>query len=399
MPETKSETISETISETSAVEAAYARRIADGALDPDPAQAALVARFADLERRLAAAKRGRGLLSRLFGSTPEPVRGLYVWGGVGRGKSMLMDLFFAHAPVAAKRRVHFHAFMADVHDRLHAARTRALADEAEAEDPIVPVADALAAEARLLCFDEFFVSDITDAMILGRLFTRLFEAGVTVVATSNIAPDGLYAGGLNRALFTPFIALLKRRTEVVALDEGVDYRLDGLRDLAVWHVRGAAEDAADDAIDRLWSALPPAPAPRDLTVKGRTLRLPCAKTSEAGRAARMTFDEAARAALGPNDFLALADALDLVAITDVPVLGSAERDAARRFTSLVDALYEAGAALVVSAAAEPAALVPGGKEAFAFKRTASRLEEMRSADYLSASKARSLLEAARGALA
>ena len=367
---------------------AYEHRLASGSLDADPAQAALVAKLAALEGRLGEHRLARktSALGWLFGrGRAEPVRGLYVWGGVGRGKSLLMDLFHAHAPVKRKRRAHFHAFMADVHDRLHAMRQRALDGDEEAEDPIIPVADALAEEAWLLCFDEFFVSDIADAMILGRLFTRLFERGVVVVATSNIPPDGLYRDGLNRALFEPFIALLKARCEVVALDDGTDYRLEGLRGLTVWHAPLNAQTRGE--MDRLWQAIAPGAGPRDLPVKGRDLRL----ASAGERAVRLSFDEACRQPLGPNDFLALAETFDTIVLDGIPRLAAAERNAARRFTSLIDAAYEAKQTLIASAAAEPAALVPEGKEAFAFQRTASRLEEMRSTDYLAASKGRGSL--------
>ena len=372
----------------SALAADYRARIAAGALDEDAGQARLVAKLAALEQRLADHRLARkgSALGWLFGrSRPEPVRGLYIWGGVGRGKSLLMDLFHAHAPVQRKRRAHFHAFMADVHDRLHAMRQRVVAGDTEAEDPIIPVADALAEEAWLLCFDEFFVSDIADAMILGRLFTRLFERGVVVVATSNIAPDGLYRGGLNRPLFEPFIALLKERCEVVALEDGTDYRLEGLRGLTVWHA--PLGEAARAEMDAAWSRIAPDAAPRELTVKGRALRL----ASASDRAVRMSFDDACRQPLGPNDFLALAERFDLLMLDSVPRLAADERNAARRFIAFVDAAYEARLTLIASAEAEPAELVAGGDEAFAFKRTASRLEEMRSADYLAASKGRGVL--------
>ncbi len=372
-----------------ALGADYAGRLVNGSLDADPAQARLVAKLAALEARLADHRLARkgSALGWLFGrKKTEPVRGLYIWGGVGRGKSLLMDLFFRHAPVKRKRRAHFHAFMADVHDRLHGMRKRVLDGDSEAEDPILPVADAIADEAWLLCFDEFFVSDIADAMILGRLFTRLFERGVVVVATSNIAPDGLYAKGLNRPLFEPFIATLKTHCEVLALADGADYRLDGLRGLTVWHAPLSAETGTE--MDRLWSLIAPDAAPRDLTVKGRALAL----SSVSGRALRMTFDEACRAPLGPNDFLAIAESFDLLMLCDIPKVSASERNAARRFTSLIDAVYEARLTLLASAETEPAQLVPAGDEAFAFQRTASRLEEMRSADYLAASKGRGLLD-------
>ncbi len=374
-----------------ALAADYAARIDKGDLDADPAQARLVAKLAALEAHLADHRLARkgSALGWLFGRKKvDPVRGLYIWGGVGRGKSLLMDLFFRHAPVKRKRRVHFHAFMADVHDRLHAMRKRVLDGDSEAEDPILPVADAIADEAWLLCFDEFFVSDIADAMILGRLFTRLFERGVVVVATSNIAPDGLYAKGLNRPLFEPFIATLKTHCEVLALADGADYRLDGLRGLTVWHAPLGGETSEE--VDRLWQGIAPRAAPRGLDLKGRRLDL----SSAEDRAVRMHFDEACRAPLGPNDFLALAEHFDLMVLDGIPRLSAAERNAARRFIGLIDAIYESKLTLIASAQAQPADLVADGDEAFAFQRTASRLEEMRRTDYLAASKGRRFVGAA-----
>jgi cell division protein ZapE len=298
------------------------------------------------------------------------VPGLFLYGGVGRGKSMLMDLFFEAAPVARKRRVHFHAFMQEVHAGIAKARAGGTTD------PVKPVADAVADGATLLCFDEMQITDITDAMLVGRLFERLFERGVVVVTTSNRAPDELYKEGLNRQLFLPFIALIKDRVEVHELASATDHRLDRLAGAPVYHTPLGAEATA--ALDAAWDHLALGPGdPLTLTVQGRAVRLPAYRNG----VARAAFAELCGQPLGPADYLAIAEAIDVLILDDVPVLGRARNNEAARFVTLIDALYETKVRLVASAAAEPDALYPEGEGAFEFARTASRLHEMRSADW------------------
>ena len=293
---------------------------------------------------------------------------------------MLMDLFFAAVDVPKKRRVHFHAFMADVHAGLHEWRQARKLGRVTGEDPIAPVAADLAHEVSLLCFDEFAVRDIADAMILGRLFTALLSAGVVMVATSNVAPDDLYMGGLNRALFLPFIALLKERCEVVELDARTDYRLKKLVRAPVYYTPlGLKADAALDAAFLSLSGTPHG-APVEIELLGRRLDVPQA----ADGVARFSFDRLCRRPLGSADFLEVAERFHTVVIDRIPILRPAERNEAKRFIILIDALYDNRVKLVASAAAEPEGLFVGadGAEAFEFARTASRLFEMRSADYL-----------------
>jgi cell division protein ZapE len=352
-------------------------------LEQDPAQADLIERLDALCDRLQGykAEAKPGAFSRLFGAKPaEPPRGLYIHGAVGRGKTMLMDLFFAAVEVPRKRRAHFHAFMADVHARLHEWRRARRVGAVTGEDPIAPVAADLASEASLLCFDEFSVRDIADAMILGRLFTALFAAGVVVVATSNVAPDDLYQDGLNRSLFLPFVALLKERCEVFELDARTDYRLEKLVRAPVYYTPLSAK--ADAALDAAFLSLAGVPrgAPIAIELLGRQLDVPQA----ADGVARFTFDDLCRQPLGSPDYLEIAERFHTVLIDRIPVLGPNERNEAKRFIILIDALYDMRVKLVASAAAEPEGLFTGaeGAEAFEFARTASRLFEMRSSDYL-----------------
>jgi cell division protein ZapE len=357
--------------------ALYRRKVAEGALDPDPAQRLAVEKLQLLAMRLADYNPARpkrvGL--GLFGWGRErieqkPVPGLFIYGGVGRGKSMLMDLFFEAAPVARKRRVHFHAFMQEVHAGIAKARAGGTTD------PVKPVADAVADGATLLCFDEMQITDITDAMLVGRLFERLFERGVVVVTTSNRAPDELYKEGLNRQLFLPFIALIKDRVEVHELASATDHRLDRLAGAPVYHTPLGAEATA--ALDAAWDHLALGPGdPLTLTVQGRAVRLPAYRNG----VARAAFADLCGQPLGPADYLAIAEAIDVLILDDVPVLGRARNNEAKRFVTLIDALYETKVRLVASAAAEPDALYPEGEGAFEFARTASRLHEMRSADW------------------
>ncbi|SDG29347.1 cell division protein ZapE [Limimonas halophila] len=306
----------------------------------------------------------------------EPPQGLYIFGGVGRGKSMLMDVFHAHAPTEAKRRVHFYTFMAEVHERLHAWRQTAKA--ANKEDPLPEVAAEMAREAWLLCFDEFQVVNVADAMILGRLFEALFEQGAVVVATSNTPPNRLYEGGLQRERFTPFIELLRERMDVLELDGGVDYRLNQLRELSTYHtpLDSAARAAMDAAFRRLTEGATPE-ADR-LTVKGRTITVPQA----ARGVARADFATLCEQPLGAQDYMALAARYHTLVLDDVPQLDDSRRDAARRFTALVDALYEHRCNLVVAADAEPHHLYTGHDGAEAFQRTSSRLMEMQARAYI-----------------
>ncbi|BBE73615.1 cell division protein ZapE [Oharaeibacter diazotrophicus] len=369
------------------VTAAYDRLAAAGEITADPAQRAVAAALDRLlrdlgERKLAAKGSALGWLfgrGRRTANGPGP-RGLYVWGGVGRGKTMLMDLFFGLVPVETKIRRHFHVFMADVHARVHAAR-RAIAAGAE-RDPVAAVADAIAAETTLICFDEFAVTDIGDAMILGRLFTRLFDLGVTLVATSNVEPGRLYEDGINRDHFLPFVGLLQRRCEVLHLGSPNDYRLRTLARADVWFSPLGRD--TDVAVERLWTRLTGAErgAPRALAVAGRTVTVP----ESSGPYARFAFADLCGKPLGAADYRAVAAAFDTVFVERVPVLDHARRNEAKRFITLVDTLYDEGIKLVASAAAEPTALYVAthGTEAFEFDRTASRLIEMRSEAYLAA---------------
>ena len=362
----------------------YEALAANGAIERDPAQLAAVKRFDVLatELRERALARKSNPLGWFFGRN-KPVaapRGLYVWGSVGRGKTMLMELFYETVQGPTKRRVHFHAFMADVHERVHAYRGRVKRGEVKDPDPIGPVAEALAAEAQLLCFDEFTVTDIADAMILGRLFTALFAKGVVVVATSNVEPSRLYEGGLNRALFLPFLKLLEERMEVLRLDGRTDFRLEKLAGAEVYHI--PADDAARRALDatfrRLTGGLPARPT--ELQVKGRTVPVPRA----AAGVARFAFSDLCARPLGASDYLAVAAAFHTVMLDDIPVMDLSNRNEAKRFITLIDALYDNHVKLVCSAEAEAHRLYVAeeGREAFEFDRTASRLIEMRSTDYL-----------------
>lgn len=350
----------------------YQQRLAEREIEPDAAQAALAARLDDLQSELMAAQRKRSTFSRFFGNGLPPPKGLYIWGSVGRGKTMLMDLFFEETAFEPKRRAHFHEFMADVHDRIGAARA------STPGDPIPNVARAIAAEARLLCFDEMHVTDIADAMILGRLFEALFAAGTTVVATSNAHPANLYKNGLNRQLFLPFIDLIAAHMEIIELKAGKDFRLDKLSgaQLYFYPSDAAARAAIDAHWDRLTGKHPG--KPQILDIKGRKLVVPLASVG----VARFTFDDLCNRPLGANDYLRIAHAFHTVIIDDIPILTPDRRDVARRFINLVDALYDGRICLIASAAAEPQALYPQGSGSELFQRTASRLTEMRSEAYL-----------------
>ena len=354
---------------------------ASGEIAHDPSQYALAERFDALNARLAERRAGKLRLGRLLaGRGNGEIKGLYVHGEVGRGKTWLMDEFFALAVAKRKRRAHFNEFMADVHERIHVFRQKP--KENGKADPIVPVATAIAAETRLLCLDEFQVGDIADAMILSRLFGQLFERGLVLVATSNSPPDELYRNGLNRALFLPFIALLKRHSEIVDLRARVDFRLEKLGAAPVYVT--PLGRPARLALDRAWRRLTGAEhgAPVALPMKGRAIKVPEA----AKGVARFSFAELCEQPLGASDFLRIARAFHTVLVDDIPVMPDEARNEARRFIALIDELYDNRVKLVASAAAEPAALYPAkdGEEAFAFKRTVSRLIEMGSDSYLAA---------------
>jgi cell division protein ZapE len=350
----------------------------------DPAQEALLSHLTALEARIAAHRQARrsGPVGWLFGSRERngPVKGLYVHGEVGRGKTMLMDLFFEASPVVRKRRVHFHEFMADVHERVRVLRQRIKEGEIAGEDPIRLAAAEIAEESWLLCFDEFHVTDIADAMILGRLFTRLFELGVVIVTTSNVAPDQLYAGGLNRALFLPSIAMIERHMEVLRLDARTDFRLEKLSGRKVWHV--PADASADAALDDAWRSLVGSEAgvPHELAIKGRTLRVPRAAMG----VARFSFHDLCEQPLAASDYLRVAHEFHTLILDRIPVMDFDRRNAAKRFIILIDTLYDHAVKLIASAGAEPDGLYRAteGYEANEFKRTASRLIEMRSQPYL-----------------
>jgi cell division protein ZapE len=370
---------------TTSFKARYEARIAAGEIERDRAQEAVVEKLDVLEQRLVDYRLARksSALGWLFGrreTDKQPLRGLYIYGDVGRGKTMLMDLFFETSAPVRKRRVHFHEFMSDVHERIHAYRQKLKAGEVKGDDPIPPVADALAQEAWLLCFDEFHVSDIADAMILGRLFTRLFAQGVVVVATSNVAPHDLYRGGLNRALFLPFIDLLDTRMETVRLDSRTDFRLEKLAGLPVWHVPPDARASAE--LDKAWARLTgdAAGAALDLRVKGRKVHVPKA----AQGVARFLFTDLCSKPLAAADYLKIAHEFHTLIVDDIPVMDFARRNEAKRFIILIDTLYDHGVKLVASAEAEPTELyfADFGQEAMEFHRTASRLIEMRSESYL-----------------
>ncbi len=366
---------------------AYRQRLDRGEITPDADQAAAVEALSRLEGELNAAGEP-GFTLPFFRKPDRSARGVYLYGPVGRGKSMVMDLFFETAPVTRKRRAHFHAFMAEVHGHIDAwrkgdaAARKARFGSAKGDDPIAPTAELIAEQARLLCFDELVVTDIADAMILGRLFEALFAKGVTLVATSNRPPDDLYLGGINRPLFIPFIDMLKDRLQVVRVGGPKDFRLDRLKGAQVWFE--PLGPAAEAGFDRLWLDLLDGAeeAGTTLEVQGRKLRLP----RVAGGFLRTSFASLCAQALGAQDYLAIAQRFHTVFLEDVPTLSPDKRNEAARFVTLIDALYEARTKLVMLADAEPEALYPAGTGAFEFERTASRLQEMRSADYVGEAK-------------
>ncbi|MEO1705087.1 MAG: cell division protein ZapE [Pseudomonadota bacterium] len=345
------------------VTAAYEAKVAAGELLPDAAQRAVLPELDRMAEALA-----RPVKKGWFAKPAEPVRGLYLWGGVGRGKSMVMDLFVDTLTVPA-RRVHFHAFMQEIHSAMHAARQKGV------DDAITPVADAVAAQVRLLAFDEMQITDITDAMIVGRLFEKLFAAGVTVVTTSNRVPDDLYKDGLNRQLFLPFIELIKTRLVVWEMASETDYRQDRLAGETVYFTPTGPE--ARQAIEAVWADMAGGTEPLHLTVKGRTVTLPAYRNG----VARARFHDLCGQPLGAADYLAVAEAVRVLILEDIPLLGRSNFNEAKRFVTLIDALYEARVRLVASAAAAPEMLYVEGEGSFEFERTASRLREMQAADW------------------
>ncbi|OCP11075.1 MULTISPECIES: cell division protein ZapE [unclassified Ensifer] len=366
--------------------------VASGERKRDPAQFTIARRFDHLSAELLASRPSRktNALGWLFASRKKdhpPVKGLYIYGGVGRGKTMLMDLFFDTVPIQRKRRAHFHEFMADVHERIYKHRQKLKNGETKQADPIPPVASELFGEARLLCFDEFSVTDIADAMILGRLFGELFAKGCVLIATSNVAPGDLYRDGLNRGLFLPFIDLLKANAEVISLDTDTDYRLTKTDGSPVWLSPLGPE--ADAAMARAWtSETRNAPiAPAEVPRKGRKIPVPAAS----GKSARFSFADLCQHPLGAADYLAILERYSTIFVDHVPHLGPHMRNETKRFILLVDTLYDNGARLFASAAAAPQDLLTQkkGTEGFEFDRTVSRLIEMQSEEYAAAHPANS----------
>ncbi len=355
---------------------AYRYRLAAGTIQPDPAQELAAEKLESLYRALLGYRPTMGLTGwkTRFSLAHREIQpqGLYLFGDVGRGKSMLMDMFFRASAVSAKRRTHFHAFLHDVHAALHVLR------QSPRKDPLSLIARDIARQAWLLCLDELEIRDIADAMIVGRLFEGLLANGVVVVTTSNRPPDDLYKDGLQRERFLPFIRLIKNRLDVLELSGERDFRLGRMKGLPVYHVPpGPGADAGlEECFHRFANGKPP--AEEHLVVYGRILKVPHA----AGRVARFTFVELCEVPLGATDYLQLATHYDVVIIAGIPRLSPERLDAARRFVTLIDALYEHKVLLVCSADAPPHALYSAGRGAFEFQRTASRLMEMQADDYI-----------------
>lgn len=350
--------------------AAYRTMLTSGVIAPDPSQAFVVEELEILAGRLDRLQSAKSDFRALFRSAPTPPRGLYLFGGVGVGKTMLMDLFAQSVLFTPKRRIHFQEFMSEVHDLIAAAR------RADSGDPMPIVAADIVAETQLLCLDELEVRDIADAMIIGRLFDRLFARGLVLVATSNTAPRDLYRNGLNRPLFEPFIRLVEECCDVVALEAAKDYRRGRLEGTPRYFM--PADAAAREALNRAFARLTNAAhgAPSSVSVRGRTIEVPEAAMG----VARFSFADLCESPLGPEDYRAVAHGFHTIVLDGVPILSPARRNAARRFVTLIDALYDSGTGLIVSADAEPDALYPSGDGSAEFRRTASRLMEMRQLD-------------------
>ena len=361
----------------------YDHLVETGAISRDPAQEYIVKALDRLIDGLDASRLARksSALGWLFAKKPEAsaVKGLYIHGGVGRGKTMLMDMFFELAPMRRKRRVHFNDFMANAHDRIQKHRLARKNGVAREHDPIPPVARAIADETQLLCFDEFSVTDIADAMIVSRLFSALFANGVVLVATSNVAPDDLYRDGLNRSLFLPFVGILKRHTDILNLDCDTDFRMEKLNRLPVYMT--PLSDETDRHMDEAWEAMTKSrhATPDTIKLKGREIAVPRAS----GDAARFDFADLCEKPLGARDYLAIADRFSTIFVDHMPVLADGKRNEAKRLILLVDTLYDRRVRLVVSAAAQPRDIYAGktGTEVFEFDRTVSRLNEMQSRDW------------------
>jgi len=373
---------------------AYASRVASGEFSEDPAQVRLADRLDVLleqvsTKRLANKSSALGWMFGRKQAAKVPPRGLYVHGSVGRGKTMLMDMFYELVPAKRKRRAHFLDFMADAHSRIHAHRQKLKAGETKETDPVPPVAAQLIEEAWVLCFDEFSVTDIADAMLLSRLFEQLFKRGCVLVATSNVEPDQLYRDGLNRQLFLPFIGLLKENVDIINLDARTDYRMETTTRMPVYHQLSEGED--DDVMDLAWKRTTAGKliAADTVRVQGRDVAVP-----EAGAgAARFSFADLCEVPLGASDYAAISERYHTVFVDRVPVMAEAGRNAAKRFITLIDTLYDRKNRLFVSASAKPDGLylATSGTESFEFTRTASRLNEMQSEAYLDASRANQLL--------
>ncbi len=360
----------------------YNTLVAARELKPDPEQAAAALRLDTLAQALEVVPTRRSILGRMFGRTPAPPRGVYLWGGVGRGKSMLMDLFFGCVRIDAKRRVHFHEFMAEVHARLHAERAK------QKGDPIPPVAAALTDGLRLLAFDELVVNNTADAAILSRLFTAMLADGLTLVTTSNRPPHDLYKDGLNRSLFLPFIDLIGETMDVRALNGPTDYRLDRLGSFDTWLTpNGPAATAALSAAFFRLTDYPPedsthVPSEELRVSGGRTLHVPKSLKG----VAVFSFKRLCGEARGAADYLAIARHFHTIILVGVPLMGPENRNEAARFVTLIDALYEHKVKLLAAADAQPEVLYRSGDGAFEFARTASRLHEMASDEYMAAER-------------
>lgn len=361
----------------------YQKLVDDQVLKPDPAQADIVRQFDELAQKLQHHQSQKpNFFQRMLGQdhAENAPQGLYIWGDVGRGKTMLMDLFFNHIEVEKKRRVHFHEFMAEVHEGIAAFRKSERGKENGRRDPIPYVTAPIIEKVKLLCFDEFHVNDITDAMLLSRLFGQLFEAGLVVVATSNVPPEGLYKNGLNRQLFVPFIELLQQKTKVLRLDVDHDYRREKLEEQPIYFF--GHDDKAQAGLDRVWNNLTGGQAgeSENIDLQGRTFSVP----QQALGVMRIGFKQLCEAPLGSRDYLRLSHHYHTFIIDEIPYLDRARSDAAKRFILLVDTLYDRGCKLSASFAAPLDELSGDDQTAFEFQRTLSRLVEMRSLEYLGA---------------